>query len=242
MAFGHAPERQRENETLKAEKGDEAMHIEWIGHACFCITSETGIKIVTDPYESGLGGMIKYAPVETAADIVTVSHEHGDHNHVAAVSGSPVVLRGADAVTVKGIPFRGMAVYHDQDTGAKAGANTIFTFTVDGIRVTHLGDLGHPLSPEQLQALQGTDVLLAPIGGAPATLDLDEVVDLWEKLKPSVVIPMHFKSDKCPFPKYELADLEKLRPAARKTGASALRLSKEDLSHLLEIVVLEPLR
>lgn len=218
------------------------MDVEWIGHACFCITSEAGVRIVTDPYESGLGGMIKYAPMETAADIVTVSHEHGDHNHVAGVSGSPVVLRRTDAVTVKGITFRGMAVYHDAAAGAKAGANTIFTFSVDGIRLTHLGDLGHPLSSEQLRDLQGTDVLFAPIGGAPATLDLDEVVDLWERLNPSVVIPMHFKSDKCPFPKYELGDLEKLRPAARKAETSVVRFAKQDLPHPLEIVILEPSR
>ncbi len=86
------------------------MKIEWIGHACFDITSQTGLKIVTDPYEPGFRNIINYDPVNESADIVTVSHEHGDHNHVSAVSGSPLVVNACGTIRVKGIELEGIVV------------------------------------------------------------------------------------------------------------------------------------
>jgi len=218
------------------------MKIEWIGHACFCITGQNGVKIITDPYESGFGGMINYGPVNESADIITISHDHGDHNHVSAVSGNPAIVRSAGITRAKNIEFRGTASYHDQSSGAKSGANTIFSFEVDGIRLTHLGDLGHALSSQQLRELEGTEILLAPTGGAPATLDLREVVDLWESLAPRAVIPMHFKNAKCTFPKYDIDDLVRMRPDGKRTGADNIYFSKENLPAPVQILILDPSR
>lgn len=218
------------------------MKIEWIGHACFCITAQKGVKIITDPYEAGLGGLINYGPVNESADIVTVSHDHGDHNHVPAVSGHPVVVKGTGITEARGIEFKGTAAYHDQSNGAKSGANTIFSFEVDGIRLAHLGDLGHSLSSEQLSELQGTEILFAPTCGAPATLDLGEAVDLWERLRPRVVVPMHFKNAKCTFPKYDIDDLVRLRSDVKKMGTSIISFSKDDLPAPVQIILLDPSR
>ncbi|HEY91345.1 MAG TPA: MBL fold metallo-hydrolase [Dehalococcoidia bacterium] len=215
------------------------MRIEWIGHACFLIPSEAGLSIVTDPYETGFRDIMSYDPVNVHADIVTISHEHGDHNHVQAVNGKPQVVRGTGSQTVKGLQFKGIASYHDSVQGAQRGPNTIFTFAVDGINVTHLGDLGHPITPETLAELKGTDVLLAPTGGPGATMELQETIDLWEDLKPALVIPMHFSTAKCTFPKYNADDLVNLRPAARKTGTSYLTLSENELPSPVEILVLD---
>lgn len=217
------------------------MKIEWIGHACFCITNQKGVKIITDPYEAGLGGFINYGPVSESADEVTVSHEHGDHNHVSSVLGNPTVIRGTGVTNAKGIEIKGITVYHDQEQGANAGTNTIFTFDVDGVHVTHLGDLGHSLSPEQLSKIENTDVLLAPTGGHPATLELADI-DLWEQMRPRIVIPMHFKNEKCTFLKYGLDDLLHLRPAAKKIGTSVVSLSKEALPDPIQILILDPSR
>jgi L-ascorbate metabolism protein UlaG (beta-lactamase superfamily) len=224
-----------------SRKGGE-VKIEWIGHACFCITSQAGLKILTDPYETGFRDIINYGPVNESADIVTVSHEHGDHNHVAAVSGDPTVVKATGVTSVKGVDFKGIAVYHDRVQGTERGPNTIFTFEVDGIRLTHLGDLGHPLSAEQMGELAGTQVLFAPTGGPAATLELEEVIDLWERLKPAVVIPMHFRTERCSFPKYSADDLVKMRPAAKKAGASEISILKDELPEAIEIVILEPSR
>jgi L-ascorbate metabolism protein UlaG (beta-lactamase superfamily) len=217
------------------------MKIKWLGHACFSLTSQTGLKLITDPYESGFRNILNYGPIKESADIVTVSHEHGDHNCVSAVAGNPAVVKGSGITRVKGIEFKGIAVYHDQVKGAERGPNTIFVFELDGIRLAHLGDLGHPLAPEQRRELENTEVLFAPTGGPMATLELQEVIDLWASLKPGIVIPMHFKTAKCAFPKYGAEDLIRLRPDAKRVGASEVSLTKEQLPTATQILVLDPL-
>jgi L-ascorbate metabolism protein UlaG (beta-lactamase superfamily) len=218
------------------------MKIEWFGHACFGITNLEGLKIITDPYESGLHGIINYGAIDESADIVTVSHEHGDHNYLPALIGNPAVVRGTGTIQARGMEFRGIEAYHHEERGAKSGPNTVFTFVVDGVRVAHLGDLGHTLSSEQLGELKDTDVLLAPTGGPPASLELEEMIELWEKLRPKIVIPMHFRSDKCSFPKYDIHDLIRLRPGAKKIGASFIDISSNDLPDPIQITILDPSR
>ena len=68
------------------------MNIYWLGHSCFLIKLASGIKIITDPYQpQAFSGAIKYLPVEEAADIVTISHHHADHNFSQGVTGAKVV-------------------------------------------------------------------------------------------------------------------------------------------------------
>jgi L-ascorbate metabolism protein UlaG (beta-lactamase superfamily) len=169
------------------------MKVKWLGHACFLITSAGGMKIITDPYETSES--FKYGEIDESADIVTVSHEHGDHNNVAAVRGNPEVVRGT--AKVKGIEFKGILTYHDDVEGHPRGKNTILCFGVDGVRVCHLGDLGHPLSDEQVSELGKVDILLAPVGGN-FTIDARVATELCDRLKPAVVIPMHYRNDRCP--------------------------------------------
>ena len=123
------------------------MKITWLGHATFLVEAKDGTRIITDPFEAGsYDGAVGYAPITDRADIVTVSHDHADHNAVDAVAGHPEVVRGAESRTVQGIPIQGVSTYHDESKGQDRGRNTIFVMEVDGVRVGHLGDLGHPLS------------------------------------------------------------------------------------------------
>ena len=70
------------------------MKVRWLGHACFLLTADDGTRVMTDPYKTGAFGLELRPPAEDA-DIVTVSHEHEDHNNVAAVKGNPEIVRGA---------------------------------------------------------------------------------------------------------------------------------------------------
>jgi L-ascorbate metabolism protein UlaG (beta-lactamase superfamily) len=120
------------------------MKIKWYGHAAFLITSDQGVKIITDPYESGAyGGQLGYGKISDQADIVLTSHDHADHNDTKSLPGAPQIIKGSGSRMVKEIPFKGVSTYHDPSKGSERGTNTIFTFTVDGMRVCHLGDLGH---------------------------------------------------------------------------------------------------
>ncbi|MBN1176453.1 MAG: MBL fold metallo-hydrolase, partial [Dehalococcoidales bacterium] len=122
------------------------MKIKWLGHAAFLITSDNGTKIITDPYETSEG--LKYGEITDSADIVTISHDHGDHNNAAAVKGNPQVVR--DSAEAKGINIKAIATAHDDKGGSERGKNTVFCFQVDGVRVVHLGDLGHLLTDNQV--------------------------------------------------------------------------------------------
>ncbi len=167
------------------------MRIKYLGHACFMITSDAGITIITDPYKTSAD--LTYGEIRESADIVTVSHNHADHNNVAAVRGNPEVVRGT--TKIKGMDFTGIPSYHDEAGGGKRGTNTIFCFEVDGIRVCHLGDLGHRLSDKQIAELGKVDILLIPVGGY-YTIDAKVATEVCNQIKPQVIIPMHFKTDR----------------------------------------------
>jgi L-ascorbate metabolism protein UlaG (beta-lactamase superfamily) len=213
------------------------MKIKYLGHACFMITSHTGVKIITDPYTTG--GDLTYGEIKESADIVTVSHDHFDHNNVSAVHGNPKVVRGAGRSTAKEIEFRGIASYHDEAKGKLRGNNTIFCFEVDGIRVCYLGDLGHLLDSKQVAEIGSVDILLIPVGGY-YTIDAKAATQVCNQLKPKVIIPMHYKTEKG-IPNIKGLD-EFLRGKAnvRRLDASQVEFKRRELPATSQIVVLKP--
>ena len=134
------------------------MKVKWFGQAAFLFVSETGLRIIADPYDPAIG----YGDIADAADVVTISHEHRDHNYIAGVGGKPQVLRGPGLQEAKGIQFKGISTFHDKSQGGERGSNTVFCFSLDGVRVCHLGDLGHLLSDEQIRDIGEVDLLLIP--------------------------------------------------------------------------------
>ena len=154
------------------------MTITWLGHACFALESGD-YRIVIDPYED-----IPYPPLQTEAHEIFCSHGHYDH---AAVSAVTLLSGGESPFTVTEIPC-----YHDEVQGAKRGENTIRVFETEGIRVAHLGDLGHLLSEEQLAALGKLDALLIPVGGV-YTLDPHEAKQTADAVGAKLTVPMHYR-------------------------------------------------
>jgi len=170
------------------------MKIKYLGHSAFSIISNKGVKIITDPYATE-PGVLEYGEINETADIVTVSHGHHDHNNVAAVKGNPEVVSRVGRFEVKGIEVRGVASYHDDAGGMLRGDNVIFCFEVDGVRVCHLGDLGHRLDDKQLEEIGSVDILLIPVGGN-YTIDAKVATGVCDQLKPRVIMPMHYKTEK----------------------------------------------
>ena len=211
------------------------MRIKWLGHASFLITSDSGIKIITDPYQPD--ERLKYGEINESADIVTVSHEHGDHNYVSAVRGNPEAIRGT--AKVKGIELKGIPAYHDNTGGSQRGKNTIFCFAVDGVRVCHLGDLGHPLSDKQIAELGSVDILIIPVGGS-YTIDAKVAGQVCDKLKPKVIIPMHFRNDKCIFPIAGVDEFLQGKKGVSRLDISEVEFKQGELPATTKIVVLKP--
>ncbi len=165
------------------------MFIRWIGHASFQIELKDGLRIRTDPYDASIGLPIS----KLAADIVTVSHEHFDHNATHLVAGNPSVLRGDVDETIGSARFRSITTFHDDAKGAKRGLNTVFIIDAEGITVVHLGDLGHELQKQQLAELDSADVLMIPVGGT-YTLDARTATKVAEAITARATIPMHYKT------------------------------------------------
>jgi L-ascorbate metabolism protein UlaG (beta-lactamase superfamily) len=165
------------------------MKIKWFGQSCFLITAENGKKILTDPFKNMLG----YKLPEIEADIVSTSHNHSDHNNISAVKSSFIHINELGAFTKNDIAIKGVETFHDKASGAKKGKNTVYNFTIDGIHVCHLGDLGHVLSSNQIQEIGTVDILLLPVGGGP-TIGATDAVQVMKQLNPAIVIPMHYRT------------------------------------------------
>ena len=211
------------------------MKIQWLGHATFLITSEGGVRIITDPYEPN--DKLRYGAINEPADIATVSHEHFDHGNVAAVKGSPQVVK--DSAKVKGIKFKGIPSFHDTARGSERGNNTILRFEVDGVKVCHLGDLGHELTAEQVAAMGAVDVLLLPVGGY-FTIDAAVASRVAEQLGPRVIIPMHFKNSKCNFPIAGVDEFLRGKTDISQPDASEVEFRAGELPSATRIIVLKP--
>ncbi len=214
------------------------MKIKWLGHASFLVTADSGVKIITDPYQTG--GALNYDEIKESADIVTVSHEHFDHNHVASVGGNPEVVKTAGASEVKGLKFSGTPTYHDDTGGSQRGNNVIFCFEVDGVKVCHLGDLGHPLSDQQVAELGTVDILLIPVGGN-YTIDASVATETYGKLNPRIIIPMHFNNERCKdFPVAGVDDFLQGKDNVTRLDSSETEFKAGELPAAAQIMVLKP--
>ena len=212
------------------------MKIKWLGHSAFLITSANNIKIVTDPYTTGNG--INYSPINETSDIVTVSHVHSDHSNISAIKGSPIILREKGTYLVKGVEIKAVPVHHDGTLGSQRGSNLVFCLKVDGILVCHAGDLGHILSPRQIEEIGPVDVLMLPVGGF-YTLNAQEAHLVAQSLKPHIVIPMHYKT---PGTEYSIAGVQlflKDLQNVRQLDACEIELSNTGLPYITETIVLK---
>ena len=212
------------------------MKVKWLGHACFLLTSEKGPRVITDPY-GAMGGLF-YGPVKESADVVIITHDHLDHNNAGAVAGAEVV-KGPGIKEAKGIEFLGLPTHHDEKGGRERGENTVFCFTLDELRVCHLGDLGRPLSDAEAKQIGKVDVLFIPVGGF-YTIDARGASGVIDQLGPGVVIPMHYKTPRLG---WSIAGVEPFlqgKPRVRQVKGSEVELKADQLPPAQEIVVLEP--
>lgn len=190
------------------------MNITWLGHSCFILEAE-GFRALLDPYHEVAG----LPDVETEADAVYCSHDHFDHAYTEKVrltSGRTNPFAVTEVQT-----------FHDDKGGTLRGTNVIRKFTAGGVSVAHFGDLGHPLSPEQLAALGPCDAILIPVGGF-YTIDAATAKAVAEAVGAPVVVPMHYRSGPVGFDVLStLEDFTGLYPAEQvKRHDSTLTVEK----------------
>jgi len=160
-----------------------------LGHSSFRIKTKTA-TLVTDPFDSSYVGL-KFP--KTEADIVTVSHDHSDHNQASVVDGVKKIISGPGEYEISGVSIIGIPSYHDSKSGTERGKNTIYVYEAEGLRLAHLGDLGHGLDDEVVDAMGTIDILLIPVGGE-FTLGPKEAAEVAAKIDPWFIIPMHYQT------------------------------------------------
>ena len=169
------------------------MKIQWLGHSCFNI-NENGLTIVTDPFNNYIG----YNMPKQNADIVTVSHSHKDHSAIENIINNPKIISKMGSYDINGVKIDTINTYHDNKKGLLRGNNIIFIYDFNGIRVCHMGDIGEDFDPSIIKNINNIDILLIPVGGV-YTIDYKMAKKYVDEIKPKVVIPMHYKTDKLTF-------------------------------------------
>ena len=214
------------------------MLIRYLGHSEFYLTDSHGAAVVTDPYDEAVG----YEVQHVSCDVVTVSHGHGDHAYVQALKGQPIVLdKEGQYSPLPDVRVTQIPCWHDECQGEKRGRNLISVIEMDGVRVCHLGDLGHFPDESLIKAIGRVDVLLIPVGGF-FTIDADCAVRIVQALNPRVTVPMHYRTGANA--SWPIADLD---PFLNKMAAAPeerrplplLRVTEEDLSEQPRLAVMD---
>ncbi|OGY41318.1 MAG: hypothetical protein A2Y82_03865 [Candidatus Buchananbacteria bacterium RBG_13_36_9] len=163
------------------------MTIFWLGHSAFKIVDKE-VTIAIDPYDKIGLKMPKFQ-----AEIALITHDHEDHNNLEAIKGEPFIITGPGEYEVKNVFIYGIPGFHDNKEGAERGKITMYLIEMEGIKIAHLGDLGQEnLTAEQLELLEGVDILLLPVGGN-STINGSEAVEIISQIQPRIIIPMHYK-------------------------------------------------
>jgi L-ascorbate metabolism protein UlaG (beta-lactamase superfamily) len=215
------------------------MKITYYGHSAFNITTEKGIRIIIDPYESGaFNGALSYGKISDEADIVITSHNHADHSHTNDIKGKFSLISKEGALEIRNVKIKTINTYHDNSGGEERGNNLISVINTDNLVLAHMGDLGHSLDYGALQEMGKVDILLLPVGGF-FTIDAVLAVKVMNDIKPGITIPMHYKTAKCAFPITPVEDFTKGQNNVHVLKESEIMIKKETLPCKREIIVLQ---
>jgi L-ascorbate metabolism protein UlaG (beta-lactamase superfamily) len=217
------------------------MKIKWFAHASFLVEGD-GLRIVTDPYHPEEMGFPRIT--EPADIVIRSSDDDRGHCYAEMITGNPEVVTATDIVdsgaTVKGLAITAIPVLESIIHKDSPLDNAMYRFTVEGIKLGHMGDVGNPLTDEQLEALSGVDVLFALAGGPP-TIDIDDLEQAIRMMQPKVVIPMHYRLPGTRLKMLPVTDLTDRFPAEAVVWVDGpeVELSLETLPADLRIFVLK---
>ncbi|MGH7763298.1 MAG: MBL fold metallo-hydrolase [Candidatus Dormibacteraceae bacterium] len=210
------------------------MDVTWLGHGCFRLRGR-GAAAVTDPYPPSIGLRLQ----RLDADLVTVSHEHENHNYTQVVRDPSYEIRGPGEYEVAGVSVVGVPTFHDSEKGAKHGRNTVYLIEIDDVRICHLGDLGHKLDDAEAEAVASPDVLLVPVGGH-TSINAAQAAEVVRQLEPRFVVPMHYA---IPGLRIELDTIDRFLKEMAVAASEAqpkLSVQKSSGEYETKVVVLEP--
>ncbi|MHC4443495.1 MAG: MBL fold metallo-hydrolase [Planctomycetota bacterium] len=234
---------------VSSKDGMLPVSIKWWGQACVSIETFWGFTIVIDPYPED--NRLGYPKPDLTADLILITHNHFDHTGVASIKGKPIILRGltpngdwasinhfldrlpnrpkptlvfkteTKCLSPHAVHIQGIKTFHDNQSGAQRGKNTMMLVDTEGVRILHCGDLGHTLTDEQLKAMGPIDLLLVPVGGK-YTIDSAEALRIVQQIKPRRwTWPIHFNTGVCDLP---LDKIDTFEDQAKQTSMAIRRV------------------
>lgn len=214
------------------------VRLTYVGHATFTIETPGGVTAATDYND--------YVRPQALPDVATMNHAHSTHFTYAPDPAIRHVLRGwgrAGEMPRHDLQERDLRV-RNVPTNIRGGwgegrtefyGNSIFIFEAAGLCIAHLGHLHHTLTPEHLAAIGQVDVVLAAVDGS-WTIDLSGIVEVIGQLKPKMVVPMHYFSERV-LQNFLLKMTD--THAIERAGATSIVLSRASLPQRPTIRVLE---
>ncbi len=185
------------------EKEWKPIKVSWYGQSFFVLESSKGFRLAFDPHLIAEFGR----PMGLRADVVLMSHNHTDHTAIEALDNykdkSLRIIRGLKGTGLRAdwnkvdekigdVSVRSVGLYHDDTEGLRSGKNTAFVVVMDGWHICHLGDIGHLLTPAQVEQIGPVDVLMVPVGGI-YTINGSEAKKVVAQIKPrEYIFPMHY--------------------------------------------------
>jgi L-ascorbate metabolism protein UlaG (beta-lactamase superfamily) len=208
------------------------MEISWYGHSCFRMSERGKATIVTDPFDDSIG----FSVPKLKADVTTVSHDAPGHSNTDSVKNVQRVLDGPGEYEIGGVFIIGAAMHNIEVDPPKR--NVAYTFDFDGLTVAHLGDLDHVPAQSTIEAMGSVDIALVPVGGGGG-LNATQAAEVVGLLEPSIVIPMHYKTETSTLELEPLDRFLKEMGVSRIQQESLLKVTKNSLPEQTQIVVLE---
>jgi L-ascorbate metabolism protein UlaG (beta-lactamase superfamily) len=186
------PNRKKTKSTQPSNPKKKRVQVEWYGRSFIYLTTSMGVRIAINPFPPGTPGY--QFPHGLSADVVLVSDSKSTHDGTEMITGNPMIFRGPVAVgsnKASGIIFQGLSTRQQQSSNATTDHNTVFYFSLDGMKFVHLTSLGHSLTPEHITAIGRADILFVPVGNRK--LSLQDIYKIIYDLDPAIIIPIEYQ-------------------------------------------------
>ena len=170
------------------------VRITWLGHASVMIKATATVYI--DPW--------KISKSSPRADIVLLTHDHGDHysesdvkiisdasTRVVAPMSTKIVtdtITPGQSLAIKDVTIKAVPAYNvSKAFHPKVNAWVGYIVDIGGKKIYHTGDTDRIPEMKQITA----DLVFIPVGGT-YTMDASEASEAVKDIKASIVIPIHF--------------------------------------------------
>ena len=184
------------------------MRLTYFGHCAFRWETQAGVTVVADPYRNQAGRywFTRLFP-DVRCDLGLITHAHFDHDAVDRLPEAASILRMPGEFATENLNIRGVQDLHSGAPRLRSFPNVMFRLEANGVSFLHIGDNRADWPEEVSRAVGDIDVLMVTVDDSNHLLTYEQVDSMIQRLRPRVVIPMHYA-----IPDLHSSDCELLPP------------------------------